>query len=168
MHGIRAKIDDYRCQACHQLQSYCFDCHVRSGVATVGTTVHDAYGVQGPAFGRRTIRGLTIGGQFVPTGPHAMAEDGWLNPKSKNFHGFLAQRNIKACVSCHQEQFCITCHKSRVPNPDGTIPPLSAGRFQFGGNPHGPNPQRLRGSDARNHNARMCLKCHSPLDPSWR
>jgi hypothetical protein len=162
MHGIRSRIDDYRCQACHRLQSFCLDCHVRSGVATVGTP-QDAYGL---IVGRRTIRGLRdASGNFTPTGPHPMAEDGWVNPKSKNFHGFFAQRNIKSCASCHQEQFCITCHRSNF--VDGTNSPLTP-RMIYAGNPHGPNPERLRGSTARMHNARMCLKCHSPLDPNWR
>ncbi|MBI2375836.1 MAG: hypothetical protein HYV07_17720 [Deltaproteobacteria bacterium] len=56
------------------------------------------------------------------------------------------------CASCHQEQWCIRCHGSSARGPS------------LGGNPHGPNPQRLRGSAAQKQSARMCLKCHSPLD----
>lgn len=182
MHGIRAKTDDYRCQSCHRLQTFCLDCHVRTGVATVGISM-DAYGPgpdrNNPAADRtrRTVRSTGMGANLIPVGPHPMAENGWLTPSSRNFHGFFAQRNIQSCASCHQEQLCITCHSAPVAN--GAQPPAARGRTatfnnlpvsvpSFGGNPHGPNPQRLRGSTARNHNARMCLKCHSPADPLWR
>lgn len=151
-HALRAKKDDYRCQSCHRLQTFCLDCHVRSGVASV--TANGVVPLDSSSFSRRTVR-LTDKGQ--PAGPHPMAPDGWLNPASKNFHGFLAQRNIQSCVSCHQEQFCIQCHST---------PAAMKGGFHV--NPHGPNPERLSGSTARRRSARMCLKCHSPTDPSWR
>jgi cytochrome c7-like protein len=169
MHGIRSRTDDYRCQSCHLLRAFCLDCHVRSGVATVGTAA-SPYGPSGgmeSLAGRRTIR---LDGSGAPTGPHPMGDD-WLLPTRKSFHGFFAQRNIKACVSCHQEQFCITCHASTHlgEGDNRTAAPSSPfGRVRLGGNPHGPNPERLRGSSARMHNARMCLKCHSPADPTWR
>lgn len=147
VHGTRSRIDDFRCQSCHRLQSFCFDCHVRSGVASV---------IDPKTFNltRQTIR--TENG--VPNGPHPMAAQGWLSPASRNFHGFHAQRSMRACVSCHQEQYCIRCHGSG----------FGTGGPSIGGNPHGPNPERLRNSAARNNNARACLKCHSPADPSWR
>lgn len=155
LHGSRAKIDDNRCQSCHRLQTYCMDCHVRSGVASVNPGALVA-AVQNLSE-RRTIRREGN----VATGPHPMAADGWITPTSRNFHGFFAQRNIRTCASCHQEQYCITCHSSQF---------LGPGKFGtgLGGNPHGANPQRLRDGTARSHNARMCLKCHSPADPSWR
>ncbi len=148
-HFIRARRDDMRCQSCHRLQTFCLDCHVRSGVATVGTLSNTS--------ARRTIR--RAGGSGPVNGPHPMASDGWLDPQSRNFHGFHAQRNIRACASCHQEQYCLGCHTSAF----GTGSPAS-----FGGNPHGPNPQRLRGSAAAKRNVRACLKCHDPQDPAWR
>lgn len=154
VHFMRAKKDDYRCQACHRLQTFCLDCHVRSGVASVNPDALVAPTSRTNM--RRTIRREGD----VPTGPHPMREQGWLSPSSKNFHGFFVQRNVRACASCHQENFCVTCHMSAR----GTFTVMD----QPGSNPHGPNPERLKGSAARLHNARMCLKCHSPLDPNWR
>lgn len=155
IHFLRGRKDDMRCQSCHRLQSFCLDCHVKSGVATAS----DVSGV----ITRRTIRtGPGVDGMgkqaILANGPHPMEADGWLDPASRNFHGFHAQRNIRSCAGCHQEQYCIRCHKSG-PATDST---------QSGGNPHGPNPQRLSQSTARKQNARMCLKCHSPFDTSWR
>jgi hypothetical protein len=68
----------------------------------------------------------------LATGPHPMSADGWLNPGSRNFHGFFAQRSIQSCASCHQEQYCLTCHASG----------FGTGGPSRGGNPHGPNPER--------------------------
>ncbi len=144
-HYLRARKDDMRCQSCHRLQTFCIDCHLRSGVATAGSV--------GMALQRRTIRRNPSG---QATGPHPMGPEWVSNVGGRNFHGFHAQRNIRACASCHQEQYCITCHMSSFQG--GTV----------GGNPHGPNPQRLRGSRASKENARVCLKCHRPEDPSWR
>ena len=149
-HFLRARKDDFRCESCHRLQSFCLTCHIRSGVATV-VAPEDPANVL-----RRTIRvdGDPVSGP--PNGPHPMG-DAWLLPTSRNFHGFHAQRNIRSCVGCHQEQYCIQCHGSAFGN-----------RGPTGINPHGPNPQRLRGSTASKRNARVCLKCHQPDDPSWR
>lgn len=152
VHGTKSRIDDVRCTGCHRQQSFCLDCHVRSGVATI-FAVNDVSTIT-----RRTVR---VDGNQVATGPHPMAADGWLNPGSKNFHGFHATRSMNACASCHQEQYCVRCHASTF----GGRPNAAGPR---GGNPHGPNPQRLRDSAARNNNARACLKCHSPYDASWR
>ncbi|MBI2375841.1 MAG: hypothetical protein HYV07_17750 [Deltaproteobacteria bacterium] len=147
VHGVRAKHDDPSCESCHRAQGFCLDCHVRSGVATLGSAI--ALDV-----GRRTIH--VDPRTSRATSPHPMELDGWLNPRSRNFHGFAVQRNIRSCASCHQEQWCIRCHGSSARGPS------------LGGNPHGPNPQRLRGSAAQKQSARMCLKCHSPLDVAWR
>lgn len=145
MHALRSKKDDVRCQSCHRHQSFCLNCHVQSGVASTGPTTG--------GLTRRTIR-QDAGGQV--TGPHPVGPE-WIRRGSRNFHGFLAQRNIRACASCHQEQFCISCHASNF-----------GGGRRIGGNPHGPDAARLRGSRAARQNARACLKCHHPDDPSWR
>lgn len=146
MHSLQGIKDDFRCQSCHQLQKFCTDCHLRSGIAAAGA-------LASPSSNRLSIQArLDELGNRVPLGPHPMQAEGWLNPMSRNFHGFHAQRNIRSCVSCHQEQYCVQCH-------------FVGGQ---GGNPHGPNPQRLRGNTASQQNARACLKCHSASDPSWR
>ncbi len=145
VHPLRARKDDYRCQSCHRLQTFCADCHVRTGIAAVGADL-------GKRFERTTIRSNRVG---KPQGPHPMTADGWLNPTSRNFHGFHAQRNIRSCVACHQEQFCVSCHGSNIQGSGGA-------------NPHGPNPQRLKGNTASKRNARACLKCHYPSDDRWQ
>jgi hypothetical protein len=151
VHANKSRIDDVRCTSCHRQQSFCMDCHVRSGVASI-VAVNDPR-----TFTRRTVRVASNG---LPTGPHPMAADGWLSPGSRNFHGFHAVRSMNACASCHQEQYCVRCHGSTF-----------GGRVNVerkGGSPHGPNPERLKGSAARGNAARACLKCHSPFDPAWR
>jgi hypothetical protein len=153
VHFMKAKQDETRCQSCHRVQTFCIDCHVKSGVASVNP------GALVTGLAEQTRRTVRTNGA-VAIGPHPMRADGWLAPTSKNFHGFFVQRNVRACASCHQENFCVTCHMSGA----GTFQPLD----QRGGNPHGPNPQRLKGSTAGSKTARMCLKCHSPLDPNWR
>jgi hypothetical protein len=151
-HSIRARKDDFRCQSCHRTQTFCLSCHIRSGVATAGTLANPLE--------RRTLRLSDRADPRSPAvGPHPMAADGWLDPTSRNFHGFHAQRNIRACAGCHQEQYCIQCHGSGFGGRNGPNRAV---------NPHGPNPERLRGSLAAKQNARACLKCHSPADPSWR
>lgn len=150
VHGTKSRIDDVRCTSCHRQQSFCLDCHVRSGVATIVQASDPA------TITRRTVR---VSGA-VATGPHPMAADGWLSPTSKNFHGFHATRSMNACASCHQEQYCVRCHASSF-NGIRAV-------GERGGNPHGPNPERLKGSAAQGNAARACLKCHSPYDASWR
>jgi hypothetical protein len=140
-HSIKARIDDVRCQSCHRLQDFCLNCHVRSGVATV-TAVNEF------------DPGRSSSPSRFAFAPHPTSANGWLTPGSQNFHGFHAQRNIRACASCHQEQYCIRCH--------------GAGASSEGYNPHGPNAQRLRSLPAGGPNARVCLKCHLPGDSRWQ
>lgn len=152
LHPSRAIQNQNRCQACHRLQEFCVRCHRESGVATFGQI--------GLPFERRTTRTREPQTRGSPAvGPHPMAARGWLDPASPNFHGFHAQRNIRSCASCHQEQFCIVCHGSGFGGRNGTNPAA---------NPHGPNAERLRNLPAARQNARACLKCHSPADPRWR
>lgn len=153
VHSLRGKKDDQRCQSCHRLQTFCYDCHLRSGVSSASAVTNGL-----PlGFTRRTIR---QDGTGLPVGPHPMGPS-WTGEnaadrRSKNFHGFIAQRNIRSCVACHQEQFCIQCHGS-----------IATGRGK-GYNPHGPDGSGPRGSAASKHVARACLKCHDPNDVRWR
>lgn len=141
-HALRSRIDDVRCQSCHRLQDFCLNCHVRSGVASISAVnVFEPQRSGSP--------------QRAAFAPHPTSADGWLTPGSRNFHGFHAQRNIRACASCHQEQYCIQCHGAQGPAGSGY-------------NPHGPNPQRLRSLPAGGANARVCLKCHNPADERWK
>lgn len=156
VHPIHAKKDDLRCQSCHRLQTFCFNCHLASGVASVSPT-NAPFQIE-----RQTIRRDPQG--EMPTGPHPMGPTwtGLDGSRGRNFHGFHAQRNIRSCVSCHQEQYCLRCHTSAA----RAGPPTDQRTLFF--SPHGPNPERLKGSAASKHVARACLKCHAPNDPSWR
>jgi hypothetical protein len=94
-HGIDAKGKTSQCQTCHQVETFCVECHESKGrgdYALAGTlpVSHKA-----PNF--VTIGVGTGGGQ----------------------HAVLARRDIESCTSCHDVQgadpACILCHV----DPDG-------------------------------------------------
>ena len=123
-HPIAARKDNPDCSSCHKSQTFCVDCHQLTQVASEAPN-------QPPAKLR-----------FHP--------DGWVDPvgqRGPNHHSFEAQRNIRACASCHTEETCLRCHST----------------FTLNVNPHPPG---FVGSGAcermRNKNARVCAKCHSP------
>jgi hypothetical protein len=129
MHATSAKLDQPRCSSCHQQQSFCADCHRRVGVAR-----------DGPVGAR------PVGARFHP--PPAE----WTTaPRSANHHAWEAQRNLSACVSCHAERDCATCHAARG---------VSGGQ---GVNPH-PLGFVDRCARAWSQNPRPCLVCHHPSD----
>ena len=37
VHPLRARKDDFRCQSCHRVQTFCIDCHIRTGIAAIGS-----------------------------------------------------------------------------------------------------------------------------------
>jgi hypothetical protein len=152
LHQIDARKNDPNCSACHRLQTFCVGCHQRSGVAldNPGGDVP----VQPRAFGSGRL-------QFHPTG--WVYFNGTTSPNGRddpNHHSFQAQRNIRACASCHREETCLRCHTSaRVASPPGLrVTNMS---------PHGV-PGTFRGSSrcqallARNR--RSCVKCHTGED----
>ena len=125
MHPQAARQDSPRCVSCHQLQTFCADCHRRVGVA------RDA-----PSATRAATR------RFHP----AAAE--WTSaPRGPRHHAWEAQRNLNACVSCHSERDCATCHASKG---------LRGGA---GVNPH-PLGFTSRCNLAYSRNPRPCLVCH--------
>lgn len=133
MHPQAARQDNPRCVSCHQQQTFCADCHRRTGVA------------RDVASGNRTV-----GRRFHP--PPAE----WTNaPRGAKHHAWEAERNLNACVSCHTERDCATCHATKG---------LSGG--------HGVNPHPLgfenkcRTAFARN--PRPCLVCHQSGDQQLR
>ncbi|MFO0548171.1 MAG: cytochrome c3 family protein [Polyangiaceae bacterium] len=125
MHATAAELDNPRCVSCHQLSTFCGDCHRRTGVA------RDAPIANRPA-----------GAQFHP--PRAV----WVEaPRSAGHHSWEAQRNLNACVACHAERDCATCHAaSRVPGGANI-------------NPH-PTGFVNKCSVALSRNPRPCLVCH--------
>lgn len=87
-HPIDARAKTNDCSSCHQLQTECRGCHLRTGVTSEGED--SAFGVGSPL-------------RFHPadwSGP----------PGAPQAHAISAQRNIATCVSCHGEDTCLACH----------------------------------------------------------
>jgi len=137
-HPMAARQNNPRCVSCHQQQSFCLTCHQRAGVAMSGPVGN---------FANR--------GRFHP--PKSIWTDGARGPAH---HAWEAQRNLNACVSCHQERDCATCHATR--SVGGMGPNL--GGVGQGVNPHPPG-FGSRCQQALRQNARPCLTCHLQSDP---
>jgi hypothetical protein len=140
-HPIAARQDNPRCTSCHQQQSFCLTCHQRAGVTMSGPVANFA--------GR---------GRFHP--PKSVWTEG---PRSASHHAWEAQRNLNACVSCHQERDCTMCHATR--NVGGRGPNLG-GLPAAGGRGVNPHPLGFAGrcQGALRQNPRPCLTCHLPND----
>lgn len=129
LHPIEARLDNPRCVSCHQEQQFCLPCHQRAGVTMTGSPGNQ--------------RGQ---GRFHP--PARV----WSNlPKTRDHHAWEAQRNIQACVSCHTERDCASCHSTNA---------VGGGNF----NPH-PAGFASKCASAMRKNDRACLVCHDPSDP---
>ncbi|HHH11629.1 MAG TPA: cytochrome c family protein [Sorangium sp.] len=126
MHAQSARQDNPRCVSCHQTQTFCADCHRRVGVA------------------RDSASGARLAGRrFHP--PSAI----WTTaPRSPRHHAFEAQRNLNACVACHSERDCASCHASKGLR---------------GGSGISPHPPGFADScaGAFKRNPRPCLVCHT-------
>lgn len=131
MHPQAARQDNPRCVSCHQLQTFCADCHRRVGVA------------------RDTASANRLSGRRFHPPPQVWT----LAPRSSRHHAWEAQRNLNACVSCHTERDCATCHASKGVRGGGGINPHPVG---FG----------TKCSTAFARNPRPCLVCHSASDPT--
>jgi hypothetical protein len=101
-------------------------------------------------------------GNFTSRGRFHPPKRSWTDgPRGAGHHAWEAQRNLQACVSCHVEKDCATCHATQAMGGRGT---------GFGGpgqstNPH-PAGFRSTCSTALRKNARPCLVCHDPADPN--
>ena len=135
-HAIAARQNNPRCTSCHQQQSFCLTCHQRAGVAMSGPIAN---------FANR--------GRFHP--PKSIWSDG---ARSSQHHAWEAQRNLNACVSCHQERDCLSCHATRQVGGRGGGLPVGVGQSV---NPH-PAGFRARCAQALRQNPRPCLTCHGP------
>lgn len=143
-HPVAARQNNPRCTSCHQQQSFCLTCHQRAGVA-----------MSGP------IGNFASRGRFHP--PKSIWTDG---ARSPSHHAWEAQRNMNACVSCHQERDCVSCHATRGVGGRGAWPPAPGVTppSGVGVNPH-PVGFASRCRQALRQNARPCLTCHAPSDP---
>jgi hypothetical protein len=131
MHPVMARRNDPNCTSCHQEQSFCLGCHQRSGVT-----------MSGP------LATLSRRGRFHP--PPSVWTD---RPRGPGHHAWEAQRNMNACVGCHVERDCVTCHATEAVGGAGIADPHPPGFSSRCGRP-------LR------QNARPCLVCHDPSDPN--
>lgn len=133
MHAQSARQDNPRCSSCHQAQTFCADCHRRVGVA------------------RDTASGNRMTGRRF----HPPPEEFTTGPRGPTHHAWEAMRNLNACVSCHTERDCATCHATKG---------LSGGQ---GVNPHPIGFQdKCQAAFARN--PRPCLVCHQSNDQDLR
>jgi hypothetical protein len=126
MHPVEARMGTEKCTSCHQQQSFCLDCHLRVGVAE-----------SSPANAKDS-------GRFHP--PKSVWSD---PPRKPGSHGFEAERNLNACVSCHTERDCVSCH----------------GALGVGGG-FDPHKNGFLGGCATQfrRNPRPCFVCHEPTD----
>lgn len=138
-HAMAARQNNPRCTSCHQQQSFCLSCHQRSGVA-----------MSGP------IANFASRGRFHP--PKSVWTDG---RRSASHHAWEAERNLNACVSCHQERDCASCHATRAVGGRGAWPENPNARPPVGRNTN-PHPAGFasRCRQALRQNARPCLTCH--------
>lgn len=148
LHVIDARRNTPDCSACHRTQSFCVQCHSRSGVTADRRTSE----FRGPSTGVAN-RGYHPPGWVSFSGGLPQ-----LGSRSLMHHSFQAQRNIKQCAACHREEFCKGCHTAEP------------GSFRV--NPH---PRGWVGSRRCNallkRNKRMCLRCHTRINElgcNWR
>lgn len=139
LHAVAARQNNPRCTSCHREQSFCLGCHQRAGVTMSGPYANFA--------GR---------GRFHP--PKAIWTD---PPRGPGHHSWAAERNLNACVSCHTERDCATCHATAAMGGRGAGP---GGGLGQGVDPHPPG-FLGRCRLALQRNARPCLVCHDPADP---
>lgn len=133
MHPEAAKQDNPRCVSCHQQQTFCADCHRRVGVA----------------------RDVASGNRLAGRRFHPPSSEWTAAPRTAKHHAWEAERNLNACVSCHTERDCATCHATKG---------LSGGQ---GVNPHPIGfANACRTPFARN--PRPCLVCHQMSDSALK
>jgi c(7)-type cytochrome triheme protein len=131
-HSIPARRNEPECSSCHRSQTYCVDCHQATKVSPYEPN--------------------------KPTGRLQFHPDGWVEFRQRgpNHHAFEAQKNIRACASCHTEASCIACHST-------------AGIGGLNVSPHPPGwTNSMACVRMRDKNERVCYKCHTPMDQAMR
>ncbi len=90
IHGNRTGMNNPNCTGCHRTQTFCIDCHRRTGIAPDSPT---------------SKRGPKPGNFHKNATPARICR--------------RARTNITACASCHSESSCIRCHARINPHPAG-------------------------------------------------
>lgn len=143
-HPVDARRNTPDCSSCHRRQTFCVGCHNRMGVSgREGLSAFDLGGTVDDACrpGQKCFHPEGFFGTIRSTGDAPI--------RSGSHHSFQAQRNLRTCASCHEEDFCMGCHSTTTRNV----------------NPH----PRNFGASAKcralaSRNGRMCLRCH--IDPN--
>jgi hypothetical protein len=131
MHAQAARQDNPRCSSCHQEQTFCGDCHRRTGVA----------------------RDAPSGNRLAGRRFHPPSAEWTSAPRGPMHHAWEAMRNLNACVSCHSERDCATCHATKGVAGGGGVDPHPVGF-------------RDKCGLALRRNPRPCLVCHQSGDRS--
>ena len=139
VHPVRARGNDLNSTSCLRLQSFCADCHTRSGAVSSGPNAYE-----------RSRESFHPAGWLDP-GPGRQGK-----PRSPEHHAYQAQRNLRTCASCHSESSCVTCHAA------GSLNRLGAPV-----NPH-PSGFKDACRGRKKANEAMCLRCHASGDPQLR
>lgn len=132
-HPPEARRDDPQCSKCHRLQTFCRDCHLRSGVTTA---VNTGFGFRDAenAGGMANFHSPTFKGDVT----------------SPDHHMYEARRNLRQCVGCHQESDCVRCHATLAMGGSSSNSPHPGGFERTCG-------RILRVND------RPCRQCHSDM-----
>ncbi len=90
-HGIDLKGKNAQCQTCHEVETFCVNCHSAVG-------------------GDISLGGVMPSSHLAPDFVKFPGTDG-------GKHALLARRDIERCISCHdvqgQDAVCITCHTNK-------------------------------------------------------
>lgn len=126
LHPAEARQSAGRCTVCHRVASFCEACHLRVGVALSSPALSRAVGRFHPPPEQWSGRVVTLG-----------------------HHALEARRSLTACVSCHTERDCISCH-------------ATTGLGGAGVNPHPPG-WLSRCGELLRASMRACVQCHQDL-----
>ncbi len=85
-HVAQARRDQPRCTSCHQVSTFCAECHARLGLSPMSAP---------------DVRAAE---RYHP--PSAV----WV--RGPSLHGVEARRAMSTCASCHAERDCVACHGS--------------------------------------------------------
>jgi len=126
-HPVDARMNADRCTSCHRQATFCVACHERAGVAMGSAPAARAQGRFHPPPEVWSGRGVSL-----------------------RHHGVEARRSMSACVSCHSERDCVTCH-------------ATAGLGGASLSPHPPGFSARCGALLR-ASERPCRQCHEDLE----